>query len=101
MRFRTSTKVCKNRAGRNPGKGERMDYKKETRIRDAEAFAEQIVYVLIDGGFIKSTEDEAVEFARGVICDMIYERDEKRRKGWHENMVSAIHDEMRRVDPVE
>jgi hypothetical protein len=32
---------------------------------------------------------------------MIYERDEKRRKGWHENMVSAIHDEMRRVDPVE
>jgi hypothetical protein len=47
------------------------------------------------------SEDEAVEFARGAICDMIYERDEKRRKGWHENMVNAIHEEMRRVDPVE
>jgi hypothetical protein len=78
-----------------------MDYKKQQRIRDAEAFAEQIVYVLIDGGHMNCSEDEAVEFARGAICDMIYERDEKRRKGWHENMVSAIHDEMRRVDPVE
>ena len=78
-----------------------MDYKKQQRIRDAEAFAEQIAYVLFDGGLIKCTEDEAVEFARGTICDMIYERDEERRQGWHENMVSAIHDEMRRVDPVE
>ena len=78
-----------------------MDYKKDERIKDAEAFAEQIAYVLFDGGFIKCTEDEAEAFARGTIFDMIYERDEKRRKGWHENMVSAIHDEMRRVDPVE
>ena len=78
-----------------------MDYKKQQRIRDAEAFAEQIIYVLIDGGHMKCSEDEAVAFARGAICDMIYERDEKRRKGWHENMISAIHDEMRRVDPVE
>lgn len=76
-----------------------MDYKKGMRIKDAEAFAEQIAYRFIDGGFIKS--QDAVEFARGTICDMIYERDEKRRKGWHENMTSAIHDEMRRVDPVE
>ncbi len=78
-----------------------MDHKKQERIKDAEAFAEQIAYVLIDGGLIKCTEDETVAFARGAICDMIYERDEKRRKGWHENMTSAIHDEMRRVDPVE
>ena len=78
-----------------------MDYKTHERIKDAEAFAEQIAYVLFDGGFIKCTEDEAEAFARGTICDMIYERDEKRRKGWHENMVSAIYYEMRRVDPVE
>lgn len=76
-----------------------MDYKKETRIKDAESFAEQIAYAFIDGGFIKT--QEAVEFARGKICDLIYERDEKRREGWHENMTSAIHDEMRRIDPVE
>ena len=78
-----------------------MDYKKGMRIKDAEAFAEQITYVLIDGGFIERTKDEAVEFALTRICDMIYERDEERRQGWHENMVRAIHDEMRRVDPVE
>ena len=78
-----------------------MDYKTQERIKDAEAFAEQIAYAFIDGGLIKCTEDEAEAFARVTICDMIYERDEKRRKGWHENMVSAINDEMRRVDPVE
>lgn len=78
-----------------------MDYKTGIRLKDAEAFAEQIAYRFIDGGLINCTEDGAVAFARGAICDMIYERDEKRRKGWHENMVSAIFDEMRRVDPVE
>ena len=74
--------------------------KERTRLEDAGDFAEMIYYSYIDAGLIAESA-EAKLHTKSKVTDMIYSRDNDKRRSWLDLMVSEIRATIERLDPID